>query len=464
MQDAAILYRGPELYVDRALKEQNKPAKVNYEWAWVVVAVVLLVVVAGVCIGMSVQNPNHAVRQVSTRFQKGKSRRHPPIRAMVTESGLPPIAPLWWDEEEGAYMIELVIGAGLVELVLDTGSSQLSVKGSGCEWTNCEGSSCTTRSCPCGVGADGKERKDCSKHYYQPKGKVLRPGEGGAGTSTKLTYGSQEDTVTHYLDLVAIPHVSLTCAQLSQDVPAGPSADAVASDSHELGEVVVHRVSHIKGTSSSNLFGLARPPLEGMASPEQGRHVVLEKLYGGYAPHWSIIFRPQGGWWAMGALPCFKNCQFMPLVDPPAFDQFLTHFYVVDVVSILAGPSLSSLKKLHKAPRYAIIDTGTTYTYGSTRFGAALDKLGFDESNWFVQLQLGDKSQPVTITYSPEQMRDPDFPSSSVLQCTEGRTLDDYDEIFPKNVSVLLFGALMMRNCYWEFDLHRKRLGVQAIS
>ena len=44
---------------------------------------------------------------------------------------LPPLAPMWWDANEGAYMVSLMVGAGMVELVLDTGSSQLGVKGEG---------------------------------------------------------------------------------------------------------------------------------------------------------------------------------------------------------------------------------------------------------------------------------------------------------------------------------------------
>ena len=67
------------------------------------------------------------------------------------------------------------------------------------------------------------------------------------------------------------------------------------------------------------------------------------------------------------------------------------------------------------------------------------------------------------ITYDSTQMKDPDFPSTSVLQCTEGRTLDDYDTIFPSNLNVMLFGALMMRNCYWDFDLNNMRVGVQPL-
>jgi Flp pilus assembly pilin Flp len=474
MQAAAALYRGPDVYVQNALEVQASPAPAvarksvvgNTEWV-IVGAAIIVVLIVCVLVAAYGPKPGYTVSTArNAKFRKGSSRLHAPIRTMVKKSGLPPLAPLWWDDEEGAYMIELVIGAGLVELVLDTGSSQLSAKGSGCQWTNCEdGGSCSTRSCPCGFDKDGRERTDCSGHYYQPTGTALNPGEQGAGTSTQLTYGSQEDTVSHYMDAVGIPHVPLTCTDLAVQVPEGPRDQAVgnADDVFDLGNVVVHRVHQISGSSSSNLLGLARPALEGMGSAEQGKFVVLDKLYGGFAPHWSIILRPEGGWWAMGPLPCFKSVHYMPLVDPPAFNQFLTHFYVVDIHNMAVGPTPASLKKVRNAPKYAIIDTGTTYTYASTRLGDVLDKMGFDEASWYIEFELGDRNDPVKITYSPEQMQDPDFPTASVLQCSAGRTLDDYDSIFPRKTNVLLFGAIMMRNCYWEFDLDKRRLGVQPL-
>jgi hypothetical protein len=126
------------------------------------------------------------------------------------------------------------------------------------------------------------------------------------------------------------------------------------------------------------------------------------------------------------------------------------------------GPSLETLVKVKGAPQYCVVDTGTTYSYASTSLGAALDKVGYDERAWYIRLHLGNPQNPVVITYSPQQLQDPDVRGASILQCTEGRTLDNFDEIFP-NVRVLLFGAYMMRNCYWEFDIDKKLLGVQAL-
>lgn len=393
------------------------------------------------------------------RFNRPSSALFSPITECVKKTGLPPVAPLWWDNEEGAYMIQLRVGKGDVEFVLDTGSSLISAKGPGCKWTNCVKKSCSTTSCPCGLDATGKERTDCSLHYYNPAGKPLKPGEGGAGTSTVLTYGSQEDTVSHYDDVVALPHVTLSCSQLEVQVPQGAHP---AESYHSLGNVVVHRVSHIMGSSSSNLLGLACPP---DVPSTEASNVVLQKLFGGFDAQWSLVLRPQGGWWAMGPLTCFTDVKFMPLLNPPEFNQFVTKFYIVPIRSIAVGRNEHTLKTLpsHETPRFCLIDTGTTLTYGSTKLGDALKKKGWNERTSYFQIQLGDKERHVTITYSPTQMRDPDYPDSSVLQVDRGRTLDDFDTIFPSGGSCVLFGVLMMRNMMWYFDLAENRVGVQEL-
>lgn len=361
-------------------------------------------------------------------------------------------------------MIGLKIGAGYVELVLDTGSSNISAKGPGCMWTTCTdtgGQQCTTQQCPCGLDEQGRPRKDCAPYYYTPRGRFVRPGEEGVHTQTRMTYGSQEDTVEHYKDSVSVPYAppSVTCDNLATHVPSGPGLNTDSKYGELVRhDVLVHRVTHTKGTSSSNLFGLAPP----------GRHgpVVLDALFDADAPMvWSLVLRPSGGWWALGALPCFHAVQTMPLVRSPAFDKFITQFYVVDLVYVEIGPTLQTMRRVSRAktPRYCIPDTGTTYTYTAPYFGAALDRMGYDERTWCVRVALGDTKQPVVLTYSADSLKDPEQPGASVLQVTKGRTLDNFEQLFP-DVEVMLFGAIMMQHCYWEFDVSGNRLGVQTLG
>lgn len=439
-----------------------------------VVGTLILVAVVIIAYFMSDSSAEVVVVKDETVVRRQRSRlaRVPEVKGAVVKrapGGMPPVAPMWWDRDEGAFMIQLIVGAGPVELVVDTGSSQLSAKGNGCMWTNCETNGageevCNTLACPCGTLPDGSKRKECSQFYYRPVGRALSPGQDGAGTKTRLTYGSQEDSVSHYMDRIAIPQMSVPCDSLATIVPTPNMAQH--GPPLEVGEVVVHRVHHIQGESSSNLFGLACPPLdEKKRSTEQGSTVVLEKLYGSRPVVWSMVLRPQGGWWAMGSLPCFEQVAYMPLQSPASFHQYVTQFYILKVVRFEVGPTMDRLLPVSrsKTPQYCVIDTGTTYTYGPLSLGAALDKIGYDERSWFVRLTLGDALHPVSILYSPSQMADPDMEGSSVLQVSEGRTLGNFDEIFPKN-NVLLLGAYMMCNCYWEFDVAQRRVGVQPLA
>ncbi len=387
------------------------------------------------------------------------------VRALLTTtSSLPPVVPLRWDVIEGAYMIGLQIGNGRVELVLDTGSSNISAKGADCKWTTCstegDDGSCTTQACPCGVDeATGKPRTDCGSHVYRPGGRFLKPHENGVNTQTQLSYGSQQDTVEHYLDSVRIPYAPsfVQCDALATLDPKNVPEDAgkvLVRDN-----VLVHRVTHTKGTSTSNLFGLAMPSRSGP--------VVLDTLYPDKSTPmvWSILLRPQFGWWAMGPLPCFNKAMYMPLLDPVAFHAFVTRFYVVQLLYVEVGPTLDTLRRVARAktPKYCVVDTGTTYTYSAPSFGAALDKLGYDERTWFVRLALGDSRAPVVLTYDAHALKDPETPSASVLQVSKGRTLDNFTELFP-GVDLLLLGAIMMQHCYWEFDIPGKRVGVQPLA
>jgi hypothetical protein len=279
-----------------------------------------------------------------------------------------------------------------------------------------------------------------------------------------MKYGSQEDTVTHAVDRVTIPKVVVTCKQLLSGGAARFTRGRAGEESVSA-DMVIHKVHRIQGSSTSNMFGLARPELTGGGGGQGKQPVaVLDKLFDGTERKvWSLLLYQKTGWWALGRIPCFAP-SYVPLAQPRAFSQFVTKFYVLPVISIEAGPTVELMRPIaaSKCPKYCVIDTGTTYTYGSERMGSSLDKLGYDERTWFVRFLLGEGKQVVELLFTPEQLRDPDIPGSSVLQCWTGRTLDGYDEMF-SGANVLLWGAYMMRNMYWEFDVGGNRVGVARL-
>ena len=410
--------------------------------------VLIFFLLAGVISYSIVASKTYIPQVVSLRTQSSRISLSAP---------LPPVAPMLWDNPEGAYMASLVVGDGVVDLVLDTGSSQLSVKGPGCEWKSCNGGGCSVEACPCGVTEQGRPRKDCTEHYYQPSGHKISPGERGAGMNTTMTYGSQTDTIEHYVDTV---HVPTTASQvLCDDLKHVPRKQDLTNNTPTtpgMEGVIVHRVLRIEGSSSSNLLGLSRP---NGGSVEHGSKVLLDALVPSKV--WSVVFHGEGGWLAFGPLPCFSPVHYAPLVQPSSFSAFLTSFYILNIVSISVGPTLETLKPLPSHPKYCVVDTGTTSTYCSASFGKVLDSVGYDELEWYFRIELGDASSPITLTYSSHQLRDPEYPGQGVIEAWPGRTLDDYDSIFPpSHGGVVLFGALMMNNMYWEFDLKNNRVGV----
>lgn len=339
-------------------------------------------------------------------------------------------------------MVNLNVGAGMVELVLDSGSSQLSVKGSDCTWRRCDGLGCSSEACPCGRLPNGELRTDCREHYYQPTGARL------AGQVTEMAYGSQTDTVSQYVDSVSVPVVpTLACT----DIVVTPASTVDTKSMVPLGEFTVYRVSNIVGFSSSNLLGVARPKGTGT--------VVVDKLLNDEKT-WGVVMHGGGGWLSLGALPCFTPT-YVPLVTPRAFDDFVTKFYILNILSIAVGPSADVLTPVADAPKYCIVDTGTTNTYGSPKLGSALHAAGFVESKSVFQLQLGTARSSFTLRYTSTQLQNVEAPKQSVLEVMPGRTLSDFTHLFPdKSGGVLLMGAVMMKGFYWEFDMANNRVGL----
>jgi hypothetical protein len=451
-------------------------AKMVWTYVGALVALVLLIIVAvlvveavnrkkksGCSTPQNTTPQNTTPRNTTSRL----SVKHTQTQPTLTQP-MPPLAPLTWSDAEGAYMIQLFLGVGPVQLVLDTGSCQVSAKVDGCQWTQCTGeeggvkeqAECTTQACPC-------EQGDCTLHYYKPSSQGYPLQAGSHGYSSTMKYGSQEDHVSHVMDKVVIPKLLLTCPQLLLQKDArGPSRLLHAAQPQEhavSADMVVHQVHRIKGTSTSNMFGLARPDTQHRSSKRTP--VVLDKLFDAMKTHatdakvWSLLLFVNHGWWALGSIPCFQHKQVMPLIDPPAFRAFVTKFYIVPLTRMEVGPTLDMMRRVPRAPSYIVIDTGTTYTYGSTRLGTALDKLGYDERSWYVRFTLG----TAVLLFHPHQLKDPDFPDSSVIQCTPGRTLDGFDSIF-SGTHVLLWGAYMMRNMYWEFNLSNNTVGVEVMA
>jgi hypothetical protein len=363
-------------------------------------------------------------------------------------------SPMRWDTSEGAWMLLMSLGKGtVIEFVLDSGSGQLSAKGADCKWTTCGKTGCKTRACPCGNNPDGTKRTNCSVQHYVPEGRRLAPGQEGAGNSTKLKFGTQEDTVTHYKERVCLEVASVPCDALT----AGPSPHHPTAPTGNKDEMLVHLIHAIDGTSSSNICGISRPV-------RGGRAVVLSHLL---APQetrstWSCVLFRTGGWFLLGPLPlCLPPPQRCSLVWPRVFASFSTRFYVVRMTGLeVSTPGGGGWLPVPDPPQYIIVDTGTTCTYASPSLGARMrSAAGYDAQHSSLRFVC---DGGLVLEYSAAALRDPDFPKRNVFKCDPGTTLQDFDNIFSGAAAILL-GAVMMRNFGWEFDLVREEMGVCPI-
>jgi len=403
---------------------------------------IVVFILGTLAFGLTVTTYDEDNALVSKSAASGKKAR------LARGTGLK-LVPLRWDRDEGAFMISLHVGAGPepVEFVLDSGSGSLSAKGPGCKWTSCGETgqdACVTQACPCKADKTGK---GCNSSRYVPLGRQLKPGESGAGKDTVVAFGSQEDTVTHFMEDVHMPHANAESCRMALSGGALP-----ADKKHLMSNVVMHQVHAIKGTSTSNIMGLSLPA-------PGNTQVVVSRL----TDVWSLVLFDKHGWFALQSMQlCFPKTQFMKLVWPREFATFMTRFYVVPLQK-LEVVNNNQAYTVTRCPKFVVFDTGTTCCYAEPELGEHMRKTcNYSSKTSGLIFTLQGTSAPVILDYTASELRDPDNSSLSCFNCEPDTTLPDYHDIFG-NTSVVLFGAGPMRNRYWEYDLNKKRLGVDKI-
>lgn len=373
--------------------------------------------------------------------------------AALSSEGDPLLVPVFWNNEEGAFIIEIKLGKNWVALVVDTGSSHISAKGVDCKWKQCDGEICQETACPC-AGNRG-----CNGTQFEPSGPQVGIDLNGDGTVTSestLIYGSQQSSVTHYFESFEMYQLYLGCTDMVFETEFLNSRQLFKNLNPEglhlvkFGPTTVHLVNKIQGTSTSNIFGLAR-------GAEAGETVLLHSVFGKRPPLWSMVTTSErSGWIAFGALRCFGDPTYVPLVLPQEFKTFATQFYIVPVIAVYVND-----RKVENngTPRFIIADTGTTNSYGSTRFGSALGAVDWNEGISTVSFVVGDDNHICVLKYEPKDYYDPDGYYASSINVTKSRTLDNFDEMF-NGVNVFLMGVRLMNNIYWEYDIANNRLGI----
>ena len=358
---------------------------------------------------------------------------------LSSQTQTPISIPIYWDQYEGAYMITFGLGANQsLSFVIDSGSSHLTAKGESCKWVNCtDNSQCNIQACPCKSGNGA----NCDHYTYIPVGPELS-NKSDLGLHKILSYGSQEAHVNHYLDLIKL------------------------STGELLGPAIVNKMNKITGTSSSNIFGTSQPTKQ--------KNTLLDNIYKTKPPVWTMETHNFSGTLYFGYYPDINFRQqmfFVPLIQPYAFTSFVTKFYVLPIsdiqVKLLDWSEFKSVNSKYKI-QYALIDTGTTLTYTSYKFGDALKQLGIsnpDEPKYELRILFSDieddsgkSTQEQWLSWSSQQLIDTDDSQSNIICSTKQSTFDDFDSLF-SNEHVMMIGMLQLNNMIIEHDCIAERIG-----
>jgi hypothetical protein len=410
---------------------------------WLIVfIVILLLAVVGVTIGLTCSKSHALDKDLNYKAVSALPSLSKYVSKLNTmyvpydNNHLPLTVPMTWDEEEGGYLIVLGIDNSWISLVFDSGSSHISAKGLNCEWKQCDDSgTCTVTSCP----------KTAS---YIPRGPQVALNQ---QNSSLLEYGSQKSSVTHHIEPFALFDLRLNCADF---IRAGSFQSVqeflakmfpLGAPMVSFGPTLLYNVYSIEGTTTSNIFGLAQnnsydsPSVLSALLPEKSKDRV-----------WSLACKPQHAFFSLGALRCYGVPKFVALLQPAAFQKFLTTFYVVKLkdIAVVGGKSV----RKSNLPKFVVLDTGTTYTYCNKTLAAGLQEAGYRSGTSSINLVLGSSINSVSLHYEPPALKNAFLTD-----------LPDLDTMF-NNVPVLLMGVEQMFNFYFEYNLTQQMLGICSLS
>lgn len=381
--------------------------------------------------------------------------------------------PLEYDRDEGAYMLRVGIGRGLVSCVMDSGSAHLTVKGSECSWSNCyeserearrqiqhvrggsirrgkHGKFCIERTCPCGRDSNGRWLSDCRDHSYTPSvsARVLR----GSGLNTTLSYGSQTNSVQHFEEQVCVMDVR------GQENTLGKS-------------MVVYQIFKVDGDTSSNILGMT-------VTLDRSRDSFLDAFP---CRRWSCVLHSRNPTLVLNVnddeIPAhalripFVNLRAEPELQGLSKSDVFFYTCRLRAIGLSSGSGTPKWWRAAEVgegdplfPNFVVFDTGTTNSYADAVLGPELRRrLGWREvssETLHFEMDGGD-----IISWRFDDMIDPDGVNgrkTSALHCETGRTYDDFKSIFMGSYFIMI-GVRMMKGKAWVHDLDAQHLRVWDI-
>lgn len=326
------------------------------------------------------------------------------------------IVPIRYSEEDSGFVVPAQVGSTVMDLVLDSGSSNVSVASADCVASN-----------QCG---------DVSIGYDPEKSEAAVD----LKTEDTLNYASLEVKAKKFLDTLvffaASDGLELLCAKRSHR----KSDDTIKL---QLTDTLVASATSMDGTHS-NIIGL----MQGSG--------FLDHMFSqtGMRPQWGIVCNQRSPWFVIGSIEeidCVpkKNILWMPMSKRFRY----MGAYVLDVEEIMLNGEPMNPKD---GPLHVIVDTGTAESYWSPAscMGAWSPSL-IDEKGQYPTIEYQFKTADGLgwrMTMSPDHYM---VHGRSNLHGTNSNVA----RLFPTE-RVMILGIAHMMGLYWHFDLEGNRVGV----
>lgn len=370
---------------------------------WIIV-VVLLFVCAGSFTHAYIAKPRRPPAEMPLLLQA------PPYTSTRRyTSGRTPVSMLPLRNDNGVFVVPILIGAQQIQVVVDTGSENLLVADKNC------------RGCDMGQGSYDPTR---SGHNMPGKGDI------------SLRFGTQSDDARFHVDdltLVGVDgHVCDTSATTFGPILAIPSVMFA----------LVHRRT---GVSNFNIMGLCN--VDGDS--------FINQITSPPHQQFTIYMHPTEGWLGFGDSEPIRTCvgapdpTYLKLVEPPRGMPFA--FYVSTIGSVMIGT-----RRLKHHPTLMLWDSGSNFSGCGPGLLAVLRENGLRSGGDDLTIYLPSTDGRQVVLTIP----------SSTYCWPDGTMLIDAHEPFPSqqlNEDVFILGSLFIQNYVLEFDLSRRRIGISIV-
>jgi hypothetical protein len=268
------------------------------------------------------------------------------VRMHARGPSLSLVIPIAYSHEDQGFVARVRIGGSNVYVVLDSGSSGLTVASSQC----IKEELCTAR--------DAGYDPDASPTSVKMDDHVVR-------------YGSLKVDATRFRDTFAF--------RALQDLSRCASTPPALTNDSTTGEVFLKDVE----LSAANQMDGTDSNIVGLMMPTNGsKQTFLGAVYSQLPIErsWAVSLGTNGlGWLVLGALP--SDCAMRdPVYVPVSRDYTYLGAYVLDVVLMRAGKE-GSMHVMEDFPRHIILDTGTAETYVTARYVPAFERAGFVDAH-----------------------------------------------------------------------------------